>query len=106
MNVPETEFSETFVTAMRDRVAVSFFKYGPLAEAVAARADFLAALRTRLRLYEETGNTEWLVDAANFAMFEHLYPTRRAAHFRATSAEESPGKAPERRRRVGGGVAE
>lgn len=96
MNIPETEFSEEFVTAMKRRAAVSFFKYGPVAEAVAAHADFLAALRTRLRRYEETGNTEWLIDAANYAMFEFLYPS---AHFRATDAEESPGQAPERRRR-------
>ncbi len=81
---------------MRNRVAVSFHKYGPVARAVANGADFVKALETRLAKYRETGNTEWLMDVANYAMFEFMYPSHRKAHFRATG-DESPGKAPERR---------
>lgn len=45
----------------------------------------------RLRLYRETGNTEWLVDLANFAMIEFMHPSHPQAHFRATGSDESPG---------------
>lgn len=97
--VPSTEFSEEFVQGMRDRVEVSFHKYGPVADAVAHGANFVEALEKRLSLYRETGNTEWLMDAANYAMFESMYPSHKEAHFRATDSDESPGKARERRRR-------
>ncbi|RWM84324.1 hypothetical protein [Mesorhizobium sp.] len=97
-DLPTTEFDEGFVQGMRDRTAVSFFKYGPLANAVANKADFITALVTRLEKYKETGNTEWLMDVANYAMFEAMYPSHRNAHFRATDSDESPGKAPERKR--------
>jgi hypothetical protein len=45
----------------------------------------------RTEKYKDTGNTEWLVDAANFLMFEFMYPKHRKAHFRATEGGESPG---------------
>lgn len=97
--IPSTEFSEPFAQGMRDRVAVSYHKYGPISEAVAHGANFVKALETRLQKYRETGNTEWLMDVANYAMFEFMYPAHRLAHFRATDADESPGKAPEKQRR-------
>lgn len=99
--VPATEFSPAFVEGMESRVAVSFHKYGPVADAVAHGAKFVEALKTRLAKYEDDGNTEWLMDVANYAMFEFMYPSHKAAHFRATSAEESPGKAPEKKVRRG-----
>lgn len=98
-NLPNTEFSESFTQGMRDRVEVSFHKYGPVADAVAHGAKFVEALEKRLSLYKETGNTEWLMDVANYAMFESMYPSHRNAHFRPTDADESPGKARETRRR-------
>jgi hypothetical protein len=97
--LPATEFNEDFVQGMRDRCAVSFHKYGPVAVAMENGADFMAALGKRLEKYKETGNTEWLMDVANYAMFEFMYPSHPQAHFRATDDDESPGKAPERKRR-------
>jgi hypothetical protein len=47
--------------------------------------------KRRIRKYEQTGNTEWLMDAGNFLMFEFMYPRNSKAHFKATSHEESPG---------------
>lgn len=96
--LPKTEFDPAFVEGMKDRVAVSFHKYGPVANAVANKADFVEAIQMRLTKYAVTGNTEWLMDVANYAMFEFMYPSHRRAHFRATDADESPGKAPEKRR--------
>lgn len=39
--------------------------------------------------YRETGNTEYLLDAGNYAMFEYMYPQHEKAHFRATDSSES-----------------
>lgn len=92
----KTEFSEDFVQKMKNRMIASFYKYGPLAKNAnrkdpETRIDEIASLKERLELYEETGNTEWLVDAANFAMIEFMYPQHPNAHFRATDSKESPG---------------
>lgn len=90
--IPATEFSELFVQGMADRMAVSYCKYGAVAEAYPARVDAIESLRKRLDRYAETGNTEWLMDVANFAMIEFMHPRHAAAHFKATDSHESPGR--------------
>lgn len=90
-DVLATEFSERFVALMKNRMVVSFHKYGRVADTV-GRVDRLKSLRQRLQRYEETGNTEWLVDAANFAMIEFMHPAHAEAHFRGTDSDESPGR--------------
>lgn len=88
-----SEFNEQFVQAMRDRMQVSYHKYGPLRDAYPHKVNALESLRARLERYLETGNTEWLIDAANFAMIEYMCPSHPKAHFRATDTNESPGRA-------------
>ena len=41
--------------------------------------------------YKETGNTEYLADAANYLMFEFMFPQVAGAHFKATDSDESAG---------------
>ena len=93
MRAPSSEVSETFIDGMRDRMAVSFCKYGPVADAYPHKVNALESLVARIKRYEETGNTEWLMDVANFAMIEFMHPAHKRAHFRATDASESPGRA-------------
>jgi hypothetical protein len=90
--VPDTEFSERFVQGMRDRMGVSYFKYGPVAAAYPSRVDAIESLKRRLDKYAEDGNAEWLMDVANFAMIEFMHPRHAGAHFRATDSDESPGR--------------
>ena len=89
-NVPVTEFNETFVQGMADRMAVSYFKYGPVHEAYPGKVDAIASLVKQLKKYQETGNTEWLMDVGNFAMIEFQHPKHPRAHFRGTDSNESP----------------
>jgi hypothetical protein len=91
-NVPASEFSERFAQGMADRMAVSYCKYGAVAEAYPARVDAVASLKARLEKYERTGNTEWLMDVANFAMIEFMRPRHKRAHFQATDSKDSPGR--------------
>jgi hypothetical protein len=90
--LPTTEVSEDFIRYMRNRMLVSYYKYGPLAEAYPHRVNALETLQDRLKKYEATGNTEWLVDAANMAMIEFMRPAHPQAHFRPTDSNESPGR--------------
>ena len=90
----ETEFSGEFISLMKNRMVASFCKYGPVAENCGRKEqtiDEIKSLKKRLELYEKTGNTEWLVDVANFAMIEFMFPRHEKAHFKATDSDESPG---------------
>ena len=72
-------------------MCVSYFKYGTISES-ALRIDWVSDLEKRLALYKETGNTEWLMDVANYAMIEFTHPKHPDAHYRATDSDESPGR--------------
>jgi hypothetical protein len=90
--VLETEFSESFVKGMKDRMIVSYFKYGPVKNAYPDKVNAMDSLQQRLKKYNETGNTEFLIDAANFAMIEFMYPSHPEAFFKGTDSNESPGR--------------
>jgi hypothetical protein len=89
---PETEFSQKFVQGMANRMAVSFHKYGPVSSGYPERLDAIASLQQRIQKYVDTGNTEFLMDVANFAMIEYLFPGHPEAHFAATDSDQSPGR--------------
>lgn len=89
---PSTEVSETFIQGMRDRMAMSYFKYGAVRDAFPHKVSALESLQERINKYVATGNTEWLMDVANFAMIEFMLPCHRNAHFKATDSSQSPGR--------------
>jgi hypothetical protein len=89
---PETEFSFEFVQMMANRMVVSYHKYGPVAKGYPHPVDALESLRQRLKKYLDTGNTEFLIDAANFAMIEFMCPSLQDAEFVATDSDGSPGR--------------
>jgi len=77
---------------MANRMAVSQHKYGSIDDTVAKRGSYgLKNIYRRLEKYEETGNTEWLADAANYCIIEGIFPGHSEAHFRSTDSDESPG---------------
>lgn len=88
-NVVASEMSEKFLQGMGDRMSVSYHKYGAVVEST---SDHIESLQKRLEKYASDGNTEWLMDVANFAMIEFMNPRHPNAHYRATDADESPGR--------------
>jgi len=90
---PPSEYSLDFIKGMLDRMAVSFHKYGAVKDAYPHKVNALESMRARIDKYYETGNTEWLMDAANFMMIEFMCPSHPQAFFRATESIESPGRA-------------
>jgi len=76
---------------MANRMAFSEQKYGPVEDAYPDKVDAIACLKERLAMYEEDGNIEWLLDVANFAVIEAMFPSHEDGHFRATDSDESPG---------------
>lgn len=87
----ETEFSEDFVEKKKNRMLTSYYKYGKVKENYEnGKFDALACAKERMELYNETGNTEYLIDASNFLMIEYMYPQHENAHFEGTDSDQSP----------------
>lgn len=85
------QISEKFIQGMVDRMFTSYYKYGDIKNNFPHNRDALESLMLRLKKYQETGNTEWLMDVANYAMIEFMLPKHPNAHFKATDSTESPG---------------
>lgn len=88
-DILKTEYSEEFDKFRKNRMKVSFFKYGPAAINYGEHlVSAIENLEIRLKKYKETGNTEYLVDVANMAMIEFMYPQHPEAHFKGTDNED------------------
>ncbi len=86
------EYSDRFDELRQNRIEVSFYKYGTAADNFGM--GLVNALETHdmcIQKYIETGNTEYLVDAANYLMFEFMYPQIKGAYFEATDSSGSAG---------------
>lgn len=94
MDILDKEYSKKFDELRKNRVEVSYHKYGP------AKINFgdklvnaLDSANMCIEKYRATGNTEYLCDAANYLMFEFMYPQRNDAYFKSTDSSESAGHA-------------
>lgn len=86
-----TDYNEEFDRLWRNRVEVSYHKYGPARKNFGeGRVDALATAKRCIEAFERDHNTEHLVDAANYLMFRFAYPMP-GEFFRATGSSESVG---------------
>lgn len=86
------DWSPMFIELMKNRVQMSHYKYGSVSKNYRqGNIDALASMGLRIEKYKETGNTEFLVDAANFLMFEFMFPQIPGARFEGTDSDKSPG---------------
>src|SRR5690348_10967484 len=81
------------IQQMLNRMAFSHFKYGPMRDKYPESASAIDSAERRHKMYEESGNTENCLDAANFYVIEYVRPSHRKAHFKAQTSEQSPGLA-------------
>ena len=84
---PETEISIPFIQGMIDRMMVSYHKYGPVADATHVNCP--ATAWECLAAYHRDGNTEHLIDAANYLMMEFM---KNPDNFRPTDSDGSVGR--------------
>lgn len=89
--VLEIQFSEDFIRKMKARCFVGYHRYGPNTQYGQKQSSYniLETIRKRLAAYEETGNQEHLVDAANFIMIEYKAPQHPNAHFDCVEEEDN-----------------
>ena len=88
----EEEYSERFDELRKNRVKTSYYKYGSVKINFGEKlVEAIPTAEVCIEMYRQTGNTEYLCDAANYLMFEFMYPQKEGAFFRATDSNESAG---------------
>lgn len=87
------DFSEAFITKMRNSIELSHYKYGWVAKTYPELAQAVKCVQERLDRYIETHNLEYLVDVANFAMIEFKHPSFKDARYTPEDSSASPGLA-------------
>lgn len=88
----KTEYSEKFDELRKKAMVTSYYKYGSLKKNVCGKlTQTMPSLQKRVDLYNQTGNTELLVDIANMAMIEFMYPQHPQAHYEPMDSDKSPG---------------
>lgn len=92
MNI-NNEYSTEFDKLRKNRVEVSYYKYGAARDNFGSgRVDAIGSLELCLDKFKKTGNTEYLLDVANYAMFRYMFPLP-GEYFKATDSSESAGTA-------------
>ena len=87
-SIVESEINRKFRERKDQALTVSYYKYGPIREAYPHKVNAIASLKKRLRLYEETGNADYLVDISNFAEIEFTCPAHLEYHDTPTDGGE------------------
>lgn len=86
------EYSHKVDKLRHDRVEMSFYKYGTAKVNFGMKlVDAMATHDLCIDKYKETGNTEYLLDAMNYLMFEFMYPQKPGAFFKPTDSNGSAG---------------
>lgn len=87
----KSEYSATFDEKRKGLVLQSYYKYGRAARNFkTGNVDAIGSLKKCLAKFEETGNTEYLCDVANYAMFRFMFP-QGSERFEHTGSDESAG---------------
>ena len=90
-DILKTDYSEEFDKKRKALIQQSYFKYGKASQNFATgNVDAIGSLEKCLAKFKETGNTEYLCDIANYAMFRFMFP-QNGEYFRHTDSDESAG---------------
>ena len=87
----QAQWCDKFEYYMRNRLLMGGLRYGLMGEKGKPQYDSIASIEKRLKLYQETGNTEYLVDIANLCMVEFVEGKHPNKHFSATDDERRVG---------------
>lgn len=101
--IPKDHYSQEFLQKMVNSFAHGFYTYGHSDGRDRYPTDRMAPLsniKVRLKKYEDSTNTDYLVDVANYAMFEFMHPTLQGAYYTPTTEKQSPGSVLKNQRRI------
>ena len=80
-------FGNEFCSLMNNRMVMGRFRYGSRKQK-ATHPAYIRAAKRRIELYEESGNTEHLVDAGNYLRMEFETPLHPNGHFKSVDDGE------------------
>ena len=83
-----TEWSPEFEQLMRNRMVLGAFRYGLLNDPKKPNWDRIPSIQRRLVAYQQDGNLEHLVDAANLCQLEFEEGRHPNRHFAAVDDGE------------------
>jgi hypothetical protein len=87
----DREYSTQFDKERRNRIEVSYYKYGSARDNFGSgRVDAIATAERCIEAFKRDHNTEHLVDAANYLMFRYMFPMPNE-FFKATESSGSVG---------------
>lgn len=90
-DILKTEYSKEFDKLRQNRIEVSYYKYGPARKNFGeGRVDAAKTAELCLEAFKRDGNTEHLVDCANYCMFGFMYPLPGQS-FEPTGSSKSVG---------------
>lgn len=84
----ELQWCVEFEELRKNRMVLGTFRYGDYKAPTAKKYDRIGSAIKRLQKYQETGNSEFLVDAANLCMIEFDVPNHKNAHFKSVDDGE------------------
>jgi hypothetical protein len=85
----KTEWFPEFEHLMRNRLIMGAFRYGLLEHKAKTNYNMLAYLQEKVDMYVKTGCKEALVDIANMAGLEFMFPSHPNAHWTAWDDDSS-----------------
>lgn len=91
MKILRRDFSDEFISKMKNAILTSYYKYGWCSQTYPELAWAYKSIKTRLELYKKTHNLEYLVDVANFAMIEYCHPSFADSEYSPTDSDKSLG---------------
>ncbi len=81
---------KSFVQMQINRLAVGYFRHEQDDKRVSVvNRKFVKRAKTALDAYARSGNTEKLIDAANYCYLEFQRPAHKAAHFKQEDSHGS-----------------
>ena len=87
----KTDYSKPFDDKRKALICQSYYKYGKASRNFATgNVDAIGSLERCLEKFKQTGNTEYLCDIANYAMFRYMFP-QNGEYFKHTDSDDSAG---------------
>lgn len=81
--VKETTWNKEFFKLQFNRLLMGRLRYGSKRNST-IRYNYTKSVAEKIKLYEETGNTELLVDISNYCLLEFTHGSHPNKHFSAT----------------------
>ena len=75
----DIQINWNFFAEMANARVLGYFRYGPKSEQT-VNYNYIEEAKTKIQLYVDTGNFDYLRDAANYLMMERTDPWIKGAH--------------------------